>query len=221
MSLGAITDLSGRQFASTRRLMKLDVLSNACLYMNFGTESSYLQEITTTVSEWYVMAQPTCPTQLNCNRAFEVSKWETKKKKKTEYGTYVSSAFAKLWEATISFIMSVCLSVSLCPSVHPHGTARLPLSNTYYTILSKQLIKFNNKKVEHADWNPLIRTLKNKRKKPLRPQPLIPYTYLIGTTCARDNASQIIPPRPDNTSSDPSWIIIILKLWTFLQKSVI
>jgi len=64
------------------------MLSNACLNTNFGTKSSYLRKITTTVSEWYVMAQPTCPTQLNCNGAIEkkVSKWEMNK---TENGTYV------------------------------------------------------------------------------------------------------------------------------------
>jgi len=33
-------------------------------------------------------------------------------------------AFTKLWKATVSFVRSVCLSVS----VHrPHGTTRLPL----------------------------------------------------------------------------------------------
>jgi len=32
-------------------------------------------------------------------------------------------AFAKLRKATISFVMSVCLSVYVCP----HGTTRLPL----------------------------------------------------------------------------------------------
>jgi len=30
-------------------------------------------------------------------------------------------AFAKLWKATVSFVMSVC------PSVHTHVTTRLPL----------------------------------------------------------------------------------------------
>jgi hypothetical protein len=34
-------------------------------------------------------------------------------------------AFAKLRKATISFCLSDCLSV--CPSVHRHGTARLPM----------------------------------------------------------------------------------------------
>jgi hypothetical protein len=34
-------------------------------------------------------------------------------------------AFAKLWKPTISFVMSVCPSVS--SSVCPHGTTRLPL----------------------------------------------------------------------------------------------
>jgi hypothetical protein len=64
------------------------MLTNACLNTNFGTKSSYLRKITTTVSECYGMAQPTCPTQPNCNGAIEkkVSKWETNN---TEVGTYV------------------------------------------------------------------------------------------------------------------------------------
>jgi len=34
-------------------------------------------------------------------------------------------AFEKLRKATISFVTSVCLSVSVCMSIRPHGTSRL------------------------------------------------------------------------------------------------
>jgi hypothetical protein len=42
-------------------------------------------------------------------------------------------AFAKLWIATIRYVMSVCLSV--CPSARPHGTTRLALDGFSWKLI--------------------------------------------------------------------------------------
>ena len=51
-------------------------------------------------------------------------------------------AFAKLRKATVSFVMSVRLSV-LSPFVYPHGTTRLPLTDfneIWYSIISRKYV---------------------------------------------------------------------------------
>jgi hypothetical protein len=44
-------------------------------------------------------------------------------------------AFAKLRKATVSFVMSVC------PSVRPHGTTRLPLDEVSWNLMKKDFWK--------------------------------------------------------------------------------
>jgi len=52
---------------------------------------------------------------------------------------HLLGAFGKLRKATIIFVMSVYLSV--CFSVHPHGTARLPLDEYSWNLVFQYFSK--------------------------------------------------------------------------------
>ena len=73
-----------------------------------------------------------------------------------------AGAFAKLRKTNISFIMSVCPSVR--PSVRPHGTTRLPLTELreiwYLSIFRKsvkeiQVLVKSDKNNGHFTWKPI------------------------------------------------------------------
>jgi len=55
----------------------------------------------------------------------------------------ILGAFTKLWKATISFVISVCLPVylSVRSSVFPHGTTRLPLVGFLWYLIFKYFSK--------------------------------------------------------------------------------
>ena len=59
------------------------------------------------------------------------------------YETALLGTFTKLWKVTISFIMSVCPSVSV--RVWPHGTTWLPLDEFSWNLIFEYLSKFVRK----------------------------------------------------------------------------